>query len=50
MPLVIALGRGYNPFLFGSAMRLGIAILVLAILIILYWLFLKEQEIYSFIR
>ena len=31
-------------------MRLGIAILVLALLIVLYWPFVKEQEIYSFIR
>ena len=50
VPLVIALGRGYNPFLFGSAMRLGIAVFIFTLLIALYWRLLREQGMYFFIR
>ena len=50
VPPVIALGRDYNPFLYGAAMRLGVAAPVLALLVALYWRVLRNKEIYGFIR
>ena len=49
-PLVIALGRDHNPFLFVSSMRLGISLLVIFLLVVIFWPLLREREIYAFIR
>ncbi len=50
VPLTIALGRGHNPFLYGAAMRLGIALFVIVLLLAFFWPLLREKEIYSFIK
>ena len=49
-PLVVALGRDHNPFLFVSSMRIGISLFVLTLLVVIFWPLLREKGIYSFIR
>ena len=53
VPVVIAVGQGNNPFLFGSAMRFGIAVFCLIVLVGSYWPVLKvlaQRESVVFIR
>ena len=53
VPVVIAVGQGNNPFLFDSAMRFGIAVFCLIVLVGSYWSVLKvlaQRENILFIR
>ena len=50
VPMVIAIGDSYNPFLFGAAMRLGIALLCLTVLCLFYWPELRHEKTMPFIR
>ena len=49
VPLVIALGGSYNPFLFGAAMRLGVSVFCLSVLGFFYRRELISGEALSFV-